>query len=315
MHNILDETIQKAERGLLEIKIPKLKNTFEKRSLMHYHFNPEIFIQMEGVSEFSFPNEELVLHPGQVCMVPSGVPHKESVKTENAHFRNMVIAFYHDTISVHFAFEASHGKPDIEVIEFFYAPNVLELLNLTNLLIQTHHSDTPAKKSAERGLGIAFFSLIRNLVDLGNENFNSESGKVFQVKWLVREQISNPALNVKNLAAKLQCSADYLSHLFHQATEERLAHYIQRQRIESAKLALEATPLNVSEIAWSSGFSDPAYFARVFKKFAGEPPHCYRDKLEKKRRLKDKRPKTVYHDRVDFSMGRPSRKRRTSLVY
>jgi AraC-like DNA-binding protein len=28
---------------------------------------------------------------------------------------------------------------------------------------------------------------------------------------------------------------------------------------------LQTTPLYVSEIAWSSGFSDPAYFARVFK--------------------------------------------------
>jgi len=305
LHEHLDACIQRALRGLLKLKIAKEKHTFEKHSLMHYHFNPEIFIQIQGMTEFNCPGgEKMYIRPGDVCILPSGVPHREIISSFDGRFRNLVIAFYHNTVSVHFAHETSPGTPDIEVIDFFYAPNVKQLEELANTLIQTHNSLTPARDTALRGLSIAFFSFIRNLVDSDIEDFNAETGKIFQVKWLVREQLSNPSLSVKNIAEKLQCSADYLSHLYHQSTGEKLVQYIQRKRIESAKLALETTPLYISEIAWSSGFADPAYFARVFKKFTGKTPNNYRESLEAKRIEKDKRPKTVYDDHEDYTMGR-----------
>ncbi|KAF0094818.1 MAG: AraC family transcriptional regulator [Puniceicoccaceae bacterium 5H] len=305
MHAILDQCIQKAMRGAARLKVAQVKGTYEKHPQMHYHFNPEIFIQLEGSTEFAFPREQLTLQPGEICIVPSGVPHREQVAARGGRFRNLVIACYENAVSVHFATEVAPGKPDIEAIETFNAPDIHQIEDLANLLIQAFHSATPARDSAVRGLLIAYFSIVRNLVDMGNEVYSSESGKVFQAKCLVREQISNSELSVKTLAEKLQCSADYLSHLFHRETGEKLIQYIQRTRIESARLALEATSLYISEIAWSSGFADPAYFARVFRKFTGESPQSYRDKLEQARQETDRRPKTVYHDREDFTRGRP----------
>ncbi|MBN1404517.1 MAG: AraC family transcriptional regulator [Opitutales bacterium] len=306
MHGLLEECVQRSTKGLLRTKVAQESSSFEKHPLMHYHFSPEVFVQQEGVTEFSFPRDKLVLKPGEVCILPAGVPHKERISKIDGQFRNMVVGFYHDTISVHFANEVSPGKPDIEVIEFFFAPDIDQMKALMNILVQVSKTgDSQERDAAMRGLVMAFFSLLYKLVAHGTENFNSEAGKVFQTKWLVREQLSSTTLSVKSLAERLQCSADYLSHLFHSTTGERLVSYIQRKRIEGAKLALEATPLYVSEIAWSSGFSDPAYFARVFKKFTGETPQSYREMLEKKRHQMDSRPKTVYHDRDEFSMGKP----------
>jgi AraC-like DNA-binding protein len=126
---------------------------------------------------------------------------------------------------------------------------------------------------------------------------------VFQAKCLVREQFSNPELSVQRIAETLGCSADYLSHLFHTETRERLIHYIQRIRLEGAVLSLQTTALNVSEIAYASGFADPAYFARVFKQHKGVPPQEYRAQLEAERSAPEAQPKTVYHDRLDFTHG------------
>lgn len=309
MRALLEDCIQRNIRGVLSSKIASDHHTYEKHPQMHYHFNAEVFVQQEGITKFGFPRESMVLRPGEMCVIPAGVPHKERITPTNGTFRNMVIAFYHDTISVHFAFEASPGRPDIEVIEFFFAPDIKRITDLVDLMVQVAQSGSPARDTAVRGLTLAFLSMILNAVSTGQENFNSEAGKVFQVKWLVREQLSNSSLSVKTLAERLQCSADYLSHLFHQSTNEKLVQYIQRKRIEGAKIALETTPLYVSEIAWSSGFADPAYFARVFKKLTGETPHSYRERIEQRRSEKDPRPKTVYHDRDDFSMGRPLKRR------
>jgi len=154
---------------------------------------------------------------------------------------------------------------------------------------------------------IALLGLFRNIVETGTGNLNSDIGKVFQAKCRVREQFSNPDLCVQDIAATLGCSADYLSHLFHTETKERLTHYIQRIRIEGALLALETTTLNVSEIAYACGFADPAYFARVFKQHKGIAPQEFRAQADAQRNQRESQPKTVYADRLDFTSGVPHR--------
>ena len=152
---------------------------------------------------------------------------------------------------------------------------------------------------------IALIGLFRNIVETGTGQLNSDIGKVFHAKCIVREQFANPDLGVQNIAEHLGCSADYLSHLFHTETKERLTHYIQRIRIEGAILALETTSLNISEIAYAAGFADPAYFARIFKQHKGLPPQEYRAQLDAHRAEVELQPKTVFFDRLDFTHGQP----------
>ncbi len=70
-------------------------------------------------------------------------------------------------------------------------------------------------------------------------------------------------------------------------------------------LALETTSLNISEIAYAGGFTDPTYFTRVFKQHKGMTPHEYRAQMDADRNRVESQPKTVYFDRLDFSHGRP----------
>ena len=42
--------------------------------------------------------------------------------------------------------------------------------------------------------------------------------------------------------------------------------------LQQAKLLLETSTFNISEIAYQVGFNDPAYFARAFKKQYGKTP-------------------------------------------
>ena len=52
--------------------------------------------------------------------------------------------------------------------------------------------------------------------------------------------------------------------------------YLNALRIERAKALLETTDITVAEAAYTVGFSDPGYFARVFRKRVGLPPSRYR---------------------------------------
>jgi AraC-like DNA-binding protein/mannose-6-phosphate isomerase-like protein (cupin superfamily) len=306
MQRVLDLWIKQAERSQLRLRVPREVKPVAHLGGMHYHYRPEIFLQIHGRTEFRCPREHFDLRPGEICIIPAGVPHAESVFGDvDRPFRNLVAGFYNNSISIHFAHEASPQHPDIEVIQFFDAPNLDVFLTLTNSIVHAHAMQAPAREAVTKGLLMALLGLLRNIVETGTGNLNGDVGKVFQAKCLVREQFSNADLRVQDIAAMLGCSADYLSHLFHVETKERLTHYIQRIRIEGAILALETTALNISEIAYASGFADPAYFARVFKQHKGVSPQEFREQLDLRRSQRESDPKTVYSDRLDFSPGAP----------
>lgn len=309
MRQAFEEAIRLAERNRLVLRVPPAMKPVQNKRGMHYHYRPEIFLGQQGWTDFSFPKGGFRVGPEEMCVIPAGVPHGEMVGPEPERpFRNLVVGFYNNTISVHFAHEARPGRPDIEVIEFFDAPNLDVFLVLANSLAQAHAMHSPARDSVLKGMALALLGLLRNIVETGTGQLNSDIGKVFQAKCLVREQFANPDLSVQHVAEVLGCSADYLSHLFHVETKERLTHYMQRIRIEGAILALETTKLTVSEIAYASGFADPAYFARVFKQHKGLTPQEFRLRIESARTKRESQPKTVYHDRLDFSHGVPAPK-------
>lgn len=306
MRAAFDHALKLAERNRLVLRVPHESKTVQNKRGMHYHYRPEIFLGLQGSTDFSFPRETFRLGPDEICIIPAGVPHGEVVQSEGGQpFRNLVAGFYNNTLSLHFAHEVRPGKPDIEVIEFFDAPNLEVFLTLANTTASTHSMQGPARDAVLKGLLLALLGLFRNIVETGSGQLNSDIGKVFQAKCLVREQFANADLGVSHIAELLGCSPDYLSHLFHTETKERLTHYIQRIRIDGAILALETSPLTISEIAYASGFSDPAYFARVFKQHKGMTPQVYRAKLEASRQMQEEQPKTVYHDRLDFTHGVP----------
>jgi AraC-like DNA-binding protein/mannose-6-phosphate isomerase-like protein (cupin superfamily) len=306
MREIFDATIRLAERDGLRLRVPHEVKQVQKFRGMHYHYRPELFLQMQGRTDFQFPRESFSLGPEEMCVIPAGVPHGELVHAEAGKpFRNLVAGFYNNTVSLHFAYEARPHHPDIEVIEFFDAPNLDVFLTLASSMAQTFHAQGPARASVLKGLLIAILGLFRNIVETGTGQLNGDIGKVFRAKCLVREQFANPELSVQHIAELLGCSADYLSHLFHVETKERLTHYVQRIRIEGAILALEQTSLNISEIAYAAGFSDPAYFGRTFKQHKGVAPLEYRAQLEANRTEVESQPKTVFFDRLDFTHGQP----------
>jgi AraC-like DNA-binding protein len=309
LRQLFDRTIKQAEREQLRLRVPREVRPAQKLRGMHYHYRPEIFLQLQGRTNFQFPRERFSLEPGELCVIPATVPHGETVFPGSGQpFRNMVAGFYNNTLSLHFAYEAGPHRPDIEAIEFFDAPHLDVFLTLTKSIAQTYFLQGPARDAVLKGLLLALLGMFRNIVETGSGNLNGDVGKVYQAKCLVREQYANSKLSVQYIATLLGCSPDYLSHLFHVETKERLTHYIQRIRVDGAILALETTALNVSEIAYSSGFADPAYFARVFKQHKGCAPQEYRARLDEQHNKREADPKTVYYDRLDYTHGLPAHK-------
>lgn len=88
-------------------------------------------------------------------------------------------------------------------------------------------------------------------------------------------------ITVDQLASMLAVGRRNLERRFKKATSNTVAEYIQRVKIEAAKMSLETSRENVNEVMYKVGYTDTKAFRTIFKKITGLSPVQYRDKYNK----------------------------------
>lgn len=88
-------------------------------------------------------------------------------------------------------------------------------------------------------------------------------------------------INIDTLASLISTGRRTFERRFKEATTNTPIEYIQRVRIEAAKLSFEASRKNVSEIMFDVGYTDTKAFRDIFKKITGLTPIEYRNKFAK----------------------------------
>lgn len=88
-------------------------------------------------------------------------------------------------------------------------------------------------------------------------------------------------ISIETLANLISAGRRTFERRFKEATNNTPIEYIQRVRIEAAKLSFEASRKNVSEIMFDVGYTDTKAFRDIFKKITGLTPIEYRNKFAK----------------------------------
>lgn len=83
-------------------------------------------------------------------------------------------------------------------------------------------------------------------------------------------------LTRQEIADELGMSEDYFSRTFSQELGISPWDYLNRYRVAQAKQQLVHSPDSVQRISRRVGFTDPAYFSRVFRRIVGESPSDFR---------------------------------------
>ena len=86
-------------------------------------------------------------------------------------------------------------------------------------------------------------------------------------------------ITIETLANLINTGRRTFERRFKEATNNTPIEYIQRVRIEAAKLSFEASRKNVSEIMFNVGYTDTKAFRDTFKKITGLTPIEYRNKF------------------------------------
>ena len=98
------------------------------------------------------------------------------------------------------------------------------------------------------------------------------------IKKAVKYLVSNYSkeITLEEISSYVNLSPSYFSSLFKQVTKSNYKDYLNNIRVEESKLLLVNTNYPIIDIALATGFDDPSYFSKVFKKYTGISPLKYR---------------------------------------
>ncbi|MGN6617216.1 MAG: GlxA family transcriptional regulator [Ilyomonas sp.] len=90
-------------------------------------------------------------------------------------------------------------------------------------------------------------------------------------------------ITVDQLARLFALSRRNFERRFKKATCNTVTEYIQRVKMEAAKMSLESSRENVNEVMYKVGYTDPKAFRITFKRITGLSPVQYRNKYNRER--------------------------------
>ena len=97
-----------------------------------------------------------------------------------------------------------------------------------------------------------------------------------EVKKYVKEHLAED-ITVTQIAEVLHFNPQYLMRTFKAKSGVSIMEYITQTRLSYAKQILRDTDLPIKSVALMVGYSDYAYFTRVFRKETGYSPSQYRN--------------------------------------
>jgi AraC family transcriptional regulator of arabinose operon len=228
----------------------------------------------DGGGTVTLDSKTFSFQPGDLLLFPTGtrhcirLSHGDDMRQLAMHFHAYVFGNIDLLDLVGFPFHIPHTS----VVPF---KSTLEKLNRIHALKPNGWSQMMAVDIMSMLMGFILHhgSLFRiherNLVQ-------RELPRLLPCLHQIEREIANPELSVTDLARTTSVSEVYLRKIFKQLTGLSPILFVQRRRIQTACKQLRTTQMSIKQIAEVSGFSDIAFFYRVFKHWIKMTPVEYR---------------------------------------
>ena len=123
--------------------------------------------------------------------------------------------------------------------------------------------------------------LLEMTIDGGRRYAEADLPRFAPVVQYIDEHLDR-TLRVAELARVAGLSESRFKAAFKHAFGVSPAEYVTRERVERAKIRLQASDSSVTDIALELGFSTPQYFSYVFRRFTGSSPRAFRRRNRKR---------------------------------
>lgn len=231
-------------------------------SKWHQHDHWEIVAYFEGEGVVRAGEHVSAFSPGTIVCLPPHVPHSEDAP---AGFRNYYIL-------------CDDLPPLEQPLPVFQDEAGQPFLQLAGLVFSEFYRFGPERS---RRLVNRYFELMMDYLQRyqGQPGQDEPEDDVSRrLEELILEHLHDPEFNLEQSMQALGLSASQLRRVFRRTRGKSPMQYLVDLRIEHAGQMLQAG-YSVKQSAFASGFADPYYFSRCFRKRTGMPPSRYAQKV------------------------------------
>ena len=258
--------------------VPELDRAGEEwvpRSLRipeHAHPDWELYLQLDGTSEWEVGGRRYKVGPGSLFLPAPGVAHALVGAEGGSHhfvFAGIDVARVRERL------------PEVGPIGrrggLFVTPDATRLIEPFRLLIREVSLDQPYRS---RGIELAIDVLVVEASRLMEEpreraHYIASNRAVLRARELIEQQPGLP-WRQRDLAEACGLSASRLQQLFTLAVGAPPRKFLLQTRIRRARGMLESTDTPITEMAIELGFSSSQHFAVAFRRLTGESPTDFR---------------------------------------
>lgn len=241
-----------------------------RRSDIIYIISGELTVLLSGNIELQYPASA-----GDMLIMKENLPHKDIFKKGKG-LKALIISYLWEGDDDFFAVGKGFA------IRKFASGQIPEIRWQLERIRENLIADPPFfnnKLLADSRLHtilLQLYDIILGTADKKNPITYKSKELLLSAEHYIDRNYSSHTLTRAEVAAALNVSIPTLSRAFEQHSGYTFLEYLTQVRLEAAKKLLHSGNCRVSEVAQLCGFSDPSYFARVFKKVFGISPSEYR---------------------------------------
>lgn len=170
------------------------------------------------------------------------------------------------------------GTPTAEMTRYF----MFDLASTVVKTVKEISAAEPVEKLFECETVAELQAEITNTLSLVCKHIQSKTGnRSYELSRSIIEFVNSRygevTLNIAMIAENLGITPSYMSKLFKEQTGETLPDYINKVRLEKAKVLLREEKLNISDAAVKVGYLNSNALIRSFKKYEGVTPGKYKE--------------------------------------
>lgn len=244
-----------------------LSKSTQFNSIMHWHESIEMIYLIEGACNVVCGPNKVLAYPGDLILINANDLHKFQAMSEHTHYYCLII---------HSSLYESLGLDTLNLLfeNKITNPKCIEIFN--QIILEMTNQDTAYKIAVKGLIANLLVELIRHhilqntsLMPLGqsNKKINLVKNAIQYIQKYYRSPIT-----IEDICSDIGFSKYYFCRTFKEITNKTATDYINDLRCQYAQKLLRSGDYNVSETCEMAGFSNLAYFSRIYKKYVGYPP-------------------------------------------
>ncbi|MBI1306375.1 MAG: helix-turn-helix domain-containing protein [Bacteroidetes bacterium] len=224
--------------------------------------------------------------PGETVIIPTDTPIQIDFPEAEIDNPTQCTALAIDNSYIHHQLEIINEKlkPETQKKDWVIDINEVilnnndEMASLSSKLLRVFTGDDPFR---DYNIDLILRELLLNIIRVQNlKSYRNNTQIIHSQVYLVMQYIMsriNQSITVEDLCNISCMSKSTLYRAFIDEVGAPPGKIIIDEKLNYAKKLLLDKSITIKEIAYASGFNDPNYFCRIFKKYEGVSPNVYRE--------------------------------------